>query len=231
MPENKRYNLLLDLDAVPKVVLYSERGGVGASPFALPWFDNLYIDCAVGATKGSICSFKLDNGKAEYKTVGSLKANGFCGIGLFDLIAELIRNGAADEHGRLSSEYRVCDGVALSIEDARTFKLAASAVSLAIQTLMKEAKIKCSDISNLYICSDFSAKINVENASYVGLFPNELKDKAVIVKNSSLFGTVKKACESGSLRCLAKRMKYIDLSQNSCFKESFETVLSIEEKH
>ncbi len=230
-PTNKRYNLLLDLDTVPKVVLYSERGGICALPFVLPWFDNLYIDCAVSATKGSIYSFKLDNGKAEYKTIGNSEANGFCGIGLCDVIAELTRNRIIDEHGCLSSEYRVCDGVTISASDVKAFRLATFAVHLAIRTLMNEAKINFADISNFYICSNFSAKINVENASYVGLFPSELKNKAIIVKNSSLFGTVKKACEGGSLRCLAKRMKYIDLSENAYFKESFEAVLSIEEKH
>ena len=228
-PENKRYNLLLDLDTEPKVVLYSKHGGVGASPFALSLFDNLHIDCAAKATKGSIYSFKLDNGKSEYKTIGNLEANGFSGIALCDVIAEFTRNRIIDEHGCLSSEYRVCDGVTISMADVKAYRLATFAVRLAIQTLMEEVKINFADISNLYICSDFPVKINVENASYIGLFPSELKDKAVIVKNSSLFGTVKKACEGGSLRCLAKRMKYIDLSKNTSFKEALESICSIEE--
>ena len=64
-------------------------------------------------------------------------------------------------------------------------------------------------------------KINIENAIRTGLLPKELKDKVIVLNNSSLLGTVKYACEQNDLSVYLKNAEYIDLSTNSYFNDLF----------
>jgi radical SAM superfamily enzyme YgiQ (UPF0313 family) len=49
----------------------------------------------------------------------------------------------------------------------------------------------------------------------------ELKDKIIVLNNSSLLGTVKYACEKNDLSVYLKNAEYIDLSTNEFFSQKF----------
>ena len=118
-------------------------------------------------------------------------------------------------------EFEIAENVSLTQGDIRQYQLAKSVVRSAIETLVKYCKIDYDVIDKLYISGGFSAKINVDNAVYTGLFPNELKNKAIPINNSSLLGTVKFAVEGEGLGNYIDKAEYVDLSLNPEFNDLF----------
>ena len=191
LPEDGKYNLLIDLGTNAEVVLYSKASGIATAAAAGPCFEGANISCGMSATKGAVCSFLLDYGHAEYKTIGGESPVGICGTGLIDIISELLKNEIIDETGYMEDDYAIFGKVHLSCEDVRQYQLAKSAVCSAILSLMKTENISFEDISKMYISGGFSAKINISSATGSGLLPRELSGKTVALNNSSLQGTVK----------------------------------------
>ena len=221
MPEEGKYDLLVDLGTNAEVVLFSNRSGVATAAAAGPCFEGANISCGMSATKGAVYSFRLDYGHATYQTIADEKAVGICGTGLIDIITELLRNEIIDETGYMDDDYAIADGVCLSPEDVRQYQLAKSAVCSAILSLMKTEGVAFADISRMYISGGFSSKINVGNAVNSGLLPRELASKTVALNNSSLQGTVKYALGQTDLCGLTDMIKYVDLSSNKYFTDLF----------
>ena len=221
LPEENKYNLLIDLGTNAEVVLYSNTTGVATSAAAGPCFEGANIKCGMSATDGAICEFKLDYGCSFFKTISDKSPQGICGTGLIDIISQLLKNDIIDETGYMEEDYVLADNVYLSPDDVRQYQLAKSAVYSAVCALMKNMGIDFTYISKMYISGGFSSEINVLNVVNSGLLPRELTDKAVTINNSSLQGTVKYACEDADINRFTNMIKYIDLSSDENFSEFF----------
>lgn len=221
LPEENKYNLLIDLGTNAEVVLYSSESGVATAAAAGPCFEGANIKCGMSATEGAICEFKLDYGHSTVKTISEKSPRGICGTGLIDIISQLLKNDIIDETGYMEEDYVLADNVYLSPDDVRQYQLAKSAVYSAVCALMKNMGIDFTDISKMYISGGFSSEINVLNAVNSGLLPRELTDKAVTINNSSLQGTVKYACGGADINRFTNMIKYIDLSSDENFSEFF----------
>lgn len=86
---------------------------------------------------------------------------------------------------------------------------------------MHTAGVSYEEIEKLYISGGFSAQMNVENATKVGLLPQELRGCILPINNSSLLGTVKYACEGGALSDYIENACYVDLATNDFFMDLF----------
>lgn len=221
LPDEGKYDLLVDLGTNAEVVLFSNKSGVATAAAAGPCFEGANISCGMSATKGAVYAFGLDYGQASYKTIADDKPVGICGTGLIDIIAELLKNEIIDETGYMDDDYEIAEGVYLSCGDVRQYQLAKSAVCSAILSLMRTEGVTFDDISHMYISGGFSSKINIQNAVNSGLLPRELASKTVALNNSSLQGTVKFALEQNELEALTKMIKYVDLSSNKYFTDLF----------
>lgn len=219
IPEDNKFNLLVDLGTNAEIILYNENELYCTSAAAGPCFEGANIICGMSATEGAIYSYS-NNG--SFKTIGNKTPIGICGTGLIDIIAVLLQKGIIDETGYMDyEEFFITDTVKLTQKDIRQFQLAKSAVYSGLTALLKEKSISFSDIENLFISGGFSAKINIDNAVKTGLLPRELKDKIIVLNNSSLLGTVKYACEKNDLSVYLKNAEYIDLSANEYFSDLF----------
>ena len=221
MPEEGKYNFLIDLGTNAEIVLYSNKQGVSTAASAGPCFEGANISCGMSATNGAICAYGSNGKNYYYQTIGNKEPSGICGTGLIDVVSELVRNGIIDETGYMEDDYALCDFVYLSRQDVRQYQLAKSAVYSAIIALMKTENVSFADIDNVYISGGFSAKINISNAINTGLIPKEFLNKSVVVNNSSLQGTIKYACYMGDISQFVDMIKYIDLSTNLHFSELF----------
>ena len=221
MPEDGKYNLLVDLGTNAEVALYSSRSGLATAAAAGPCFEGANISCGMSATAGAVYSFRLDYGHADCKTIGDCEPKGICGTGLIDTVCELLKNGIIDETGYMEDDYEIAKGVYLAPEDVRQYQLAKSAVCSAILSLMRTEGIGFEDISKMYISGGFSAKINVSNAASSGLFPRELAARTEAINNSSLQGTVRYACEGTDLERFVELIRYVDLGSSQFFNELF----------
>lgn len=218
-PESDKYNLLIDLGTNAEIVLYNKNAVYCTSAAAGPCFEGGNITCGMSATDGAIYSYTPDG---EFKTINNKAPQGICGTGLIDIIAVLLRKGIIDETGYMENEeFFITDSIKLTQKDIREFQLAKSAIYSGISALLKEKSISFTDIENAFISGGFSAKINTDNAIAVGLLPKELKDKIIVLNNSSLLGTVKYACEHNNLPVSHNKAEYVDLSTNPNFMDLF----------
>ena len=218
MPEGGKYSLLVDLGTNAETVLYGNGRVLCTAAAAGPCFEGANISCGMSASDGAVYSYKKN--KAE--TVGNLPAKGICGTGLVDVIAHLIESGEIDEAGYMESEeFEIAEGVSVNQEDVRQYQLAKSAVYSAIMTLIETARIYPDSIERLYISGVLSAVRDVENAVKSGLPPEAHQEERVAVKNSSLRGAVKYACEKNDLSRFTKNAQYLDLSTNPVFSQLF----------
>ena len=219
LPQNNKYNLLVDLGTNAEIVIFNENEVYCTSAAAGPCFEGANITCGMSATDGAIYNYSLDG---SYKTINNTQPKGICGTGLIDIIAVLLQKGIIDKTGYMKSEeFFITKTVKITQKDIREYQLAKSAVYSGIIALLKEKSISFSGIENLFISGGFSAKINIENAVKTGLLSKELKDKVIVLNNSSLLGTVKYACEQNDLSVYLKNSEYIDLSTSPLFSNLY----------
>ena len=219
LSQNNKYNLLVDLGTNAEIIFYNENELYCTSAAAGPCFEGANITCGMSATDGAIYSFS-NNG--SYETINNTKPKGICGTGLIDIIAVLLQKGIIDETGYMDcEEFFITDNIKITQKDIRQFQLAKSAVYSGLTAILREKAISFEAIENLFISGGFSAKISIENAIKTGLLPKELKDKIIVLNNSSLLGTIKYACEQNDLSVHLKNTEYIDLSTNEFFSQMF----------
>lgn len=225
-PPEGKYNLLVDLGTNAEVVLFSKDKVLCTAAAAGPCFEGANISCGMSATPGAISAFAPGN---TYETIGNVPAKGICGTGLVDLVATLLAEEVIDETGFMEEDYVITDAVQLTQGDVRQFQLAKSAVHAAMLTLMEMENADFSQIHKLYISGGFSARINVENAVKTGLLPEALQDRCTPIRNSSLLGTVKYACQKDDLSPYVAPAQYVDLSANPTFTDLFVEKMLFEE--
>ena len=220
IPEQGKYNLLVDLGTNAEIVLYSNNSALCTSTAAGPCFEGANISCGMSATDGAIYKFSRENGQMEIETINKKSPQGICGTGLVDIVAELIDN-EIDATGFMKEDFKIYGNISINQADVRQLQLAKSAVYSGILTLISLEKIDFDKIERMHISGGFSAKINIENAVKVGLLPKELKEKCVAINNSSLLGTVKFAYERNNLNSYVENAEYVDLSTNLEFSKLF----------
>lgn len=217
MPNEGKYNLLIDLGTNAEVVVYSKEKLFCTAAAAGPCFEGVNISCGMSATEGAIYAFD-----GECKVVGNVEPKGVCATGLIDSIAEIIRGDVIDETGYMEcNEYEIANGVTLTQKDVRAFQLAKSAVYSAVISLMKKAEITFEDIEKAFVAGGFSSKMNVKNAIKTGLLPKEIEEKIYPINNSCLQGLVKYAFEKNDLEKFLKNAEYVDLALDEDFQDLF----------
>ena len=218
-PDKDKYSVLVDLGTNAEIVLFSENEYICTSAAAGPCFEGVGIECGMNASGGAICEYKS---ALSYRTIENAPARGICATGLIDIIAVLLKNGIIDETGYMETKsFRITDSVFISAKDIRQFQNAKSAVSSGILTLIKASGINCDNIEKVYISGGFASEMNIDNAVITGIIPKELKDKCIALRNTSLAGTIKYACEKKSLSEITKNARYEDLSLSKDFAEIF----------
>lgn len=219
IPEDNKFNMLVDLGTNAEIVLYNKNELYCTSAAAGPCFEGANISCGMSATDGAIYSYSIDG---SYETINNTQPKGICGTGLIDIIAILLQKGIIDKTGYMEKEeFFIADSIKLTQKDVRQYQLAKSAVYSGISALLTEKAISYENIESLFVSGGFSAKINIYNALKTGLLPKELKEKIVVMNNTSLLGTIKYATEQDDLTTYLKNAEYIDLSTNEKFTKSF----------
>lgn len=218
-PSQDEYRILLDLGTNAEVSLYSKDKILCTAAAAGPCFEGANISCGMSASEGAVCAYDSDG---VCTIIGGGTAKGVCATGLIDVIAEGVRGELIDETGFLEEDtLPICDDVFLTGRDIREFQLAKSAIRAAIECLLQRAGIGFSNVERLYVAGGFSAGMNVKNAAFLGLIPEELVAKFHGINNASLLGTVKYACSGGGLRLPLEKAEYVDLSADAVFSELF----------
>ncbi len=156
----------------------------------------------------------------------AFEKRGVKGSDIIDTIAEGLRLDLIDETGAIvgdEGEIKIKD-IILTQRDIRNIQLSKAAISAGIKTLLKLTETDNNEIKNFYIAGSFGKRLNLENASKIGLFPGELIKKAIVYGNASLKGAARLLTEPELIKeieSFTKEAKVINLGGNAFFNELY----------
>ncbi len=104
MDRDKRMRLFIDVGTNCEIVLGDGERIVSTAAPAGPAFEGGAIRCGMRAADGAIEVVKISADDVECQVIGDVAAQGLCGSGLVDAVAELVRVGLLDASGRLVAD-------------------------------------------------------------------------------------------------------------------------------
>ncbi len=223
LTKNKPF-ALLDIGTNNECILYDGKQLYACSSPAGPAFEGGNISCGMTAREGAIYAIHDNDGIAQIKTINDSEPIGFCGSGLIDVIAFLIKNGYISYDGSIVKELPYFGKAKLAGEDIAELQLAKSAVSAGLMTLCNHAGISTDNLDTVYLTGNFGNKINVNNAEYLGLIPKGLGDKATYVNNGAVEGAASLLINPSLMEKsveLAESIHTIELADSDFFSKAF----------
>jgi len=225
---NKTF-MLVDIGTNGEMALIKNDRIICTSTAAGPAFEGGNISCGTGSVPGAVSGIKYENGEFILGTIADAPPIGLCGTGAIDLLAALLDNELLDETGALDDsltdgEVIIADGLSFTQKDVREMQLAKSALRSGIECLLNASETKYSELEQVYIAGGFGFKINLDSAVKIGMIPEELKDKVIIIGNSSLGGCAKALAERGAAAAaveISGKCSEINLSEDKLFNRLF----------
>ncbi len=244
-----RMRVFVDVGTNGEIVLGSAQRALATAAPAGPAFEGSQIKCGMRATVGAIEGVQIGDRGVELQVIGGdVPAEGICGSGLVDAVAQLLLAGLLDHSGRLRTPgdvpdhplhdrlieidgvraFLLADGVYLTQRDIRELQFAKGSIATGIKVLMDILGVRAEDLDEVLLGGSFGSYLNPESAKIVGLVPPVDVGKIIAVGNSAGEGA-KIALLSYRERQVAfelpSRIEYIELSGRSDFNDSFISVL------
>jgi uncharacterized 2Fe-2S/4Fe-4S cluster protein (DUF4445 family) len=213
--------LFLDIGTNGEIVLKHNGTYYCCATAAGPAFEGAEIEMGMVAENGAISRVRLsgDRRVMGFSVIGGGAPKGFCGSGLIDLLACLLRKGVVDESGQLLSgdKFHVYTDVSVmssikvqnslkpsngatlgapesapyvTAEDIRKLQLAKAAIAAGVDVLLHYAGIKESDVRLLSLAGGIGSFLDTANAARIGLFSETLLPVAYPVGNAAGDGAV-----------------------------------------
>lgn len=244
--------LYLDIGTNGEMALGKGDRYVCCATAAGPAFEGAQIELGMPASKGAVDKVWLEGRRIKYSVIGNDRPVGLCGSGLIDALAVLLKAGIIDENGTILSgqelpilfrsyvfeveaeetaqstepslAVHIAPGVYITQEDIRKLQLAKGAIAAGIEVLFKEYGCKPCDLDILTFAGGFGNYIDKASAAAIGLFPQELLDKAKEVGNAAGNGAVSAALSQEAWERaldISGDMRYIELASYPHFDEMY----------
>lgn len=244
--------LYLDIGTNGEMALGKGDRYVCCATAAGPAFEGAQIELGMPASKGAVDKVWLEGRRIKYSVIGNDRPVGLCGSGLIDALAVLLKAGIIDENGtilsgqelpilfrsyvfeveaeetaqstELSLAVHIAPGVYITQEDIRKLQLAKGAIAAGIEVLFKEYGCMPCNIDVLTFAGGFGNYIDKASAAAIGLFPQELLDKAKEVGNAAGNGAVSAALSQEAWERaleIGGNMRYIELASYPHFNEMY----------
>ena len=247
-----RLRVFVDVGTNGEIVLGNSQRALATAAPAGPAFEGSQIRCGMRATSGAIEGVTLGD-RVELQVIGGdVPAEGICGSGLVDAVAQLVLAGLLDHSGRLKlatevpdhplrdrlidvdgiRAFLLADGVYLTQRDIRELQFAKGSIATGIKILMDILGVGAGDLDQVLLGGSFGSYLNPESAKIIGLVPPVDVQKIIAVGNSAGEGA-KIALLSYRERQVAfelpSRIEYIELSGRTDFNDSFVSLLGFPE--
>jgi uncharacterized 2Fe-2S/4Fe-4S cluster protein (DUF4445 family) len=243
-----KMRVFVDVGTNGEIVLGNGQRALSTAAPAGPAFEGSQIRCGMRATDGAIEGVQLGDTVELQIIGGDIPAEGLCGSGLVDAVAQLLLAGLLDHSGRMKTAedvpghplrdrlidvdgvraFLLADGVYLTQKDVRELQFAKGSIATGIKVLMDILGIETKDLDEVLLGGSFGSYLNPESAKLIGLVPPVDVDRIIAVGNSAGEGA-KIALLSYRERQVAfelpARIEYIELSGRTDFNDSFVSVL------
>lgn len=244
--------LYLDIGTNGEMALGKGDRYVCCATAAGPAFEGAQIELGMPAAKGAVDKVWLEGRRIKYSVIGNDRPVGLCGSGLIDALAVLLKAGIIDENGTILSgqelpilfrsyvfeveaeetaqstesslAVHIAPGVYITQDDIRKLQLAKGAIAAGIEVLFKEYGCMPCNIDVLTFAGGFGNYIDKASAAAIGLFPQELLDKAKEVGNAAGNGAVSAALSQEAWERaleISGNMRYIELASYPHFNEMY----------
>ena len=221
--------MLVDVGTNTEVVVGNRRRMMAASCPAGPAFEGGQITYGMPGYDGAIESIELSDGGVEYSTIGGVEAQGICGSGLVDALAELRRTDRMSELGVFrngSGSFPLAPerGIVLSRPDISALAQAKSANYSGQYIALRRYGVRPEGISRMYLAGGFANYVNVENAVSIGFIANLPAERIVKVGNAALEGATIMLLSRrmrGRIEELAGKVEHIELETTPDFFDIF----------
>ena len=221
--------MLVDVGTNTEVVLGNRHRLMTASCPAGPAFEGGQVTYGMPGYDGAVESVTLHDKGLNYHTIGNAPAQGICGSGLVDLLAELRRTGKMTELGVLENremEFAFVpeNGLTLSRADISALAQAKSANYAGQFIVMRKYGEPIEKITKLYLAGGFANYINETNAVAIGFIANLPPERIIKVGNTSLEGATIMLL-SGELRkrmeSMVREIEHVELETTPDFFDIF----------
>jgi len=256
--ESTELSLLLDIGTNTEAFVGNADGILSCSYASGPAFEGAQIKHGMKAVTGAIEKVRIipDTYDVEYETIDDVKPVGLCGSAMVDIVAEMLKTGIIDYHGRLNpdvetsrlktvdkipefvlaSENETATGKEITVtqKDIGEIQLAKAAMFTGCSILMKRKNVKKENLDRVLIAGAFGNYINPENAKFIGLVPDVPTEKIEFVGNTAITGAKmvlvsREARETAEV--LSKRISYLELAADSSFSSEFSQALFLPHKN
>lgn len=236
-------SILVDIGTNNEVVLGNKDFLLACSTAAGPALEGAKIGQGMRGTSGAIQRVRIEDGRVGVNVIGDGKAEGICGSGVVDLLAEMLESGIIDESGKIRNDvaderlaklvgrneknllrFQVCEGVEFTQKDVREAQLAKAAIGMGIAALLEEAGLKLEDVAKIHLAGAFGNYINTGNAIKIGLLPPLPRERIVPLGNAAGKGACLGLLDAEALICMkniAKNTRHVELVAIDNFQDIF----------
>ncbi|MBT5828547.1 MAG: DUF4445 domain-containing protein [Candidatus Latescibacteria bacterium] len=222
--------MVVDVGTNTEVVLGNKDRLMTASCPAGPAFEGGGIKFGMPGYDGAIETVRWANGEFECDVIGGGVAEGLCGSGLIDLLAELRRHDLMTEKGvfvdKKQFEMIVVkeQGITFSREDSSNLAQAKAANYCGQHLLMGQFGVTPEEVDRLYLAGGFANYVDVENAIEIGFLAPVPIDRIEKVGNAAIQGAreiLLSRKKRQEIETLVKHIEHIELETQPDFFDAF----------
>src|SRR5207249_1006148 len=186
-----RLRVFVDVGTNGEIVLGSAQRALATAAPAGPAFEGSQIKCGMRATVGAIEGVQLGETVELQIIGGDMRAEGICGSGLVDAVAQLLLAGLLDYSGRFKKPedvpdhplrdrlidvdgmraFLLADGVYLTQRDIRELQFAKGSIATGIKVLMDILGVRAPDLDEVLLGGSFGSYLNPDSAKTISLVP------------------------------------------------------------
>lgn len=242
--------LIVDLGTNGELVLGNKDGIWSTSCATGPALEGAQLTCGMRATLGAIsaCTIEPLSRQFDYTTIGDNNLEpplGFCGSGILDLIASMIRSGAIKRGGNFNRDFPGFEmegdngfakmvlipqeknpanaEIFVSQRDVREVQLAKAAIITGIRFLMEKAGIE--KIDRTILTGAFGNAFDWRSAVTIGMLPEvEIMGNIISRDNLAGEGAVMALLDKNSRKEaeeIKSKTSYLNLAEQPEFMERF----------
>jgi uncharacterized 2Fe-2S/4Fe-4S cluster protein (DUF4445 family) len=212
-------------------LLLGHRGRIlAASCPAGPAFEGGAITSGMPALDGAVATVEArDDGSFALGVIGDGAAEGICGSGLVDALAELLRTDRMNAMGRFEDgdpKVTLCPetGVGLLESDVNELAQAKGANVAGLRVVLDVFGATVDDIGVFYLAGGFGRHLRLESAQRIGLVPTIPADRIVQVGNAAIEGAtlaLLSKAKRAELETTVRRVEHCRLETHPSFFDFF----------
>jgi uncharacterized 2Fe-2S/4Fe-4S cluster protein (DUF4445 family) len=221
--------MLVDVGTNTEVVVGDGSRMLTASCPAGPAFEGGLIKYGMPGADGAIERARIQNGGWELVTIGDVPAEGICGSGLIDVLAELRRHDRMTPLGVFADKAREVTveperGITLSREDASNLAQAKAANACGQAILLRHLGKPAGEIQTVYLAGGFASHVDIENAIAIGFLADVQPARVRKLGNASILGARRMLLSRAlrrSIEELVRTIEHVELETTPDFFELF----------